>query len=219
MRSSRARAAGVLALSLTGCAYYNGMWSAERLARDARRLEARGASAEARLNWGRAATKAESVLVHHPASRWADDALVLQGEGLARSGACAAAARPLARALREVDDEALRERAALAAARCALDRDVQGALAERLLDPVLASHDAHHRSQAAYLAGRAALLREDPATAAERFSHSDVPAAAPARIGALAASGRGPAAVAAQVRTRPQAEKPVCPPRGGFFLQ
>lgn len=197
MRSSRARAAGVLALSLTGCAYYNGMWSAERLARDARRLEARGASAEARLNWGRAATKAESVLVHHPASRWADDALVLQGEGLARSGACAAAARPLARALREVDDEALRERAALAAARCALDRDVQGALAERLLDPVLTSHDAGRRSQAAYLAGRAALLREDPAAAAEHFSHSDVPAAAPARIGALAASGRGPAAVAA----------------------
>lgn len=197
MTSSRARAAGVLALSLTGCVYYNGMWSAERLARDARRLEARGASAEARLNWGRAATKAESVLVHHPASRWADDALVLQGEGLARSGACAAAARPLARALREVGDVDLRERAALAAARCALDRDAQGHLAERLLEPVLTSRDARRRSQAAYLAGQVALLRADPATAAEHFSRSDLPAAAPARVSALALAGRGPAAVAA----------------------
>jgi hypothetical protein len=189
--------AGVFALSLTGCVYYNGMWSAERLARDARRLEARGANAEARLNWGRAATKAESVLVHHPASRWADDALVLQGEGLARSGACAAAARPLARALREVDDADLRERAALAAARCALDRDAQGELAERLLEPVLSSPDARHRSQAAYLAGQVALLRADPATAADRFARSELPAAAPARIGALAAAGRGSEAVAA----------------------
>lgn len=195
MTSSRVLAGGVLALTLTGCAYYNGMWSAERLARDARRLEARGASGEARLNWGRAATKAESVLVRHPSSRWADDALVLQGEGLARSGACAAAARPLERALREVEEPALRERAALAAARCALERGARADLAERLLEPVLSSRDARRRSQAAYLAGQVALLREDPATAAERFSRSDLPAAAPARVGALAAAGRGAAAL------------------------
>jgi hypothetical protein len=96
-----------------------------------------------------------------------------------------------------VDDADLRERAALAAARCALDRDAQGDLAERLLEPVLSSRDARRRSQAAYLAGRVALLRGDPARAAERFSRSDLPAAAPARVGALAAAGRGPAAVAA----------------------
>lgn len=196
MTSSRACGAGLLALTLTGCAYYNAMWSAERLARDARRLEARGASAEARLNWGRAATKAESVLVRHPSSRWADDALVLQGEGLARSGACSAAARPLERALREVEEADLRERAALAAARCALDRNAPADLAARLLEPVLSSRDARRRSQAAYLAGQVALQRADPATAAERFSRSDLPAAAPARVSALAAAGRGPAAVA-----------------------
>ena len=197
MTATRVRTAGCLALTLTGCAYYNGMWSAERLARDARRQEARGASAEARLNWGRAAVKAESLLVHHPSSRWADDALVLQGEGLARSGSCAAAARPLERALREVDDAALRERAALAAARCTLDRDPRGELTERLLEPVLASRDAGRRSQAAYLAGRVALLRQDPATAAQRFSRSDLPEAAPARVSALAAAGQGTAALAA----------------------
>jgi hypothetical protein len=151
-------------------------------------------SAEARLNWERAATKAESVLVRHPSSRWADDALVLRGEGLARSGGCAAAAEPLARALREVTDTVLRERAALAAAGCALaQRDA--ADAEALLEPVRASRDGRRSARASYLAGRAALLRGDPETAAARFARSDLPEAASARVGALAAAGRGREAV------------------------
>lgn len=188
------RQASLLVLSLGGCAYYNGMWSAERLARDARRMEARGMSTEARLNWERAATKAESVLVRHPSSRWADDALVLQGEGLARSGACAAAAEPLARALREITDTVLHERAALAAAGCALaQRDAAGA--EALLEPVRASRDARRSARASYLAGRAALFRGDPETAAARFARSDLPEAAPALVSALAAAGRGREAV------------------------
>src|SRR6185436_15265363 len=94
----------LLALSAAGCAYYNAMWSAEHYARDARRLEARGQETEARTQWSRAALKAESVLVRHPGSRWADDALVLRGEGLARAGACASAAAPIAKALSTVSD-------------------------------------------------------------------------------------------------------------------
>jgi len=195
VRRPGARGACLLVLTLSGCAYYNGMWSAERLARDARRLEARGMTAEARLSWGQAAVKAESVLVHHPSSRWADDALVLQGEGLARSGVCAEAAPALDRALGEVTDQALRERAALAAGGCALAQGA-GERAERLIESVLASRDAHRRSQAAYLAGRAALLRNDPGTAADRFARSDLPEAAPARVSALAAGGHGRMAVA-----------------------
>jgi hypothetical protein len=187
--------AGALGLALAGCAYYNGMWSAERLARDARRQEARGMTAESRITWGRAAIKAESVLVHHPTSRWANDALVLQGEGLAWSGACPAAAKPLARALREVNDAGLRERAALAAATCALSQGA-GERAERLLEPVLASRDRRRSSAAAYLGGRAALLRDAPAVAAERFARSDLPEAASARVGALADAGQPREAVA-----------------------
>jgi hypothetical protein len=187
--------AGLLGLGISGCAYYNAMWSAERLARDARRMDARGMISEARLNWARAATKAESVVVRHPTSRWADDALVLQGEGLALSGACGAAARPLGRALREVTEVALRERAALAAGECALSRGSVDE-AEQLLAPVLVSRDARRTSRAAYLAGRAALLRDDPTSAADRFAHSQLPEAASARVRALAAAGRGPEAVA-----------------------
>lgn len=196
MKRLGVRSAGLLLVALTGCAYYNGMWSAERLARDARRLEARGMTAEARLSWGQAAIKAESVLVRHPTSRWADDALVLQGEGLARSGVCSEAAPALDRALSEVTDHALRERAALAAGGCAVERGA-GDQAERLLDPVLTSRDGHRRSRAAYLAGRAALLRGDPGAAADRFARSDLPEAAPARVSALATAGRGTDALAA----------------------
>ena len=36
----RAAAAVGLALAVSGCAYYNAMWSAERFAKEARRLEA-----------------------------------------------------------------------------------------------------------------------------------------------------------------------------------
>ncbi len=180
---------------LSGCAYYNGMWSAQRLARDAQRLETRGQEAEARTVWGRAAIKAESVLVHHANSRWADDALVLQGEALARSGSCAAAARPLTRALQNISDDALHERAALAAAECAI-RLGEVAAAERLLVPLLASTDARRRSSAAYLAGRAAFDRGDAVTAAERFARSERDEAAPAQVRAVVAAGGTDRAVA-----------------------
>ncbi|HJQ67269.1 MAG TPA: hypothetical protein VJ816_12870 [Gemmatimonadales bacterium] len=180
---------------LSGCAYYNGMWSAQRLARDAQRLETRGQEAEARTVWGRAAIKAESVLVRHANSRWADDALVLQGEALARSGSCAAAARPLTRALQNVSDDALHERAALAAAECAI-RLGEVAAAERLLVPLLASTDARRRSSAAYLAGRAAFDRGDAVTAAERFARSERDEAAPAQVRAVVAAGGTDRAVA-----------------------
>lgn len=182
-------------LTLAGCAYYNGLWSANRLASDARKYEERGMVAEARLSWGRAAAKAETVLVHHPHSRWADDALVLQGEGLARSGTCDAALAPLNRAIAIVTDDALRERASLAAALCAVKQGSVGD-AERYLAPVLESHDASRRSHAFYIAGLAAQRSGDQILAERRFAASTQPEAATARVVALAAAGRPAAAVA-----------------------
>src|SRR5213592_1541749 len=86
------------AAAASACAYYNAMWSAEHHANEARRLEERGQASEARAEWTQAASKAEVVTLRHPRSRWADDALVLQVEALARSGACQNAAEPLGRA-------------------------------------------------------------------------------------------------------------------------
>lgn len=116
---TRALRAVSLVAVVSACAYYNAMWSAERFAREARRLEARGREPEARSEWARAAQKAESVMARHPRSRWADDALVLSAEGRARAGMCDVAAAPIAQALRTVGDAALRGRAAAAAAHCA----------------------------------------------------------------------------------------------------
>src|SRR5207253_2371587 len=92
----RAAALGLAVAGAVSCAYYNGMWSADHLAKEARRLEASGRNVDARSYWSRAAVKAESMVVGHPNSRWAEDALVLQGEALARSGACARAQGTLA---------------------------------------------------------------------------------------------------------------------------
>ena len=184
----------LLLAGVAGCAYYNGMWSAERLAHEAQRQEAQGLEAEARLTWGRAAVKAESVLVHHPHSRWTDDALVLQAEGLARSGACGAAVEPLRHALTTVSDDALRERASLAAAEC-LVRHGGTSDVDRLLAPVLRSPDRRRRSSAAFLAGQAALARGNGVAAARLFARSSRPEAGPARLRALIQAGRSQAAV------------------------
>src|SRR5438105_12498188 len=159
MRRAGPLSCGVLSVVtvLCGCAYYNAMWSAEQHAKGARKLEASGREAEARSEWAQAAAKAEGVVTRHPRSRWADDALVLQVEGLARSGACEDAQEPLTRARSTVKDVALRERLDLADAQCALAvrlGDVQGRLAH-----VLASSDDARRSRAELLAGQAAALQ------------------------------------------------------------
>ncbi|HEX4601458.1 MAG TPA: hypothetical protein VH116_08705 [Gemmatimonadales bacterium] len=186
---TRATALALAGACLAGCGYYNGMWSAEHLAGEAQKAERQDRTTEARTYWAQAAQKAESVMVHHPTSRWADAALVLDGEALARSGACAPAAAPLERAIATVRDAALRERALLARAECALDAN-DPATAGHALAAVTQSADATRRSRAAFDAGRVATLDGDPEAAAEWFGRSAAPGALAARIPALVAAGR-----------------------------
>jgi hypothetical protein len=188
-----------LAAAGSGCVYYNAMWSAERLARDARRFEARGQEADARLAWARAAEKAESVAVHHPRSRWADEARVLQGEGRAGSGDCARALPGLAKATGDFTAPSLRERAQLATASCALAGGDLATLT-RAATPVLESSDRSRRSTAALLLGQGALASGDPTGAADLLARSDRPAATPLRIRALIAAGALDSAFAALTR-------------------
>src|SRR5256886_15764762 len=124
----------LVVMGAAGCVYYNGMWSAEQLAKQARRADQRGSTFDARSLWARAAVRAESVVAQHPRSRWAESALVLQGEGLARSGACDRAAVPLGAAARAVRAGALRERALLALAECALAANGPAAAARPVAD-------------------------------------------------------------------------------------
>ncbi len=153
----------------TGCSYHNAMWSAGRHAHDARQLEQRGQPSEARAQWAQAAAKAKA---------WrTDDAVVLQAEGLAYSGACRDAAEPIARARSSVRDATLRERIDLADAECALAGG-DPARADAALAAPLASKNADRRSRAENVAGRAAALRLDYDAAATHFTRSREPGAA-----------------------------------------
>ena len=179
----------LLAASSAGCAYYNAMWSAERYAKDARRAEQRGQASEARSRWAQAAVKAERVVIRHPKSRWADDALTLQAEGLARSGSCDEAGDVIKRVHVTVTDQALLERVALVDAECAVSAR-QPLEAEAALGPALDSKDASRRSRAEMLAGQAAALRLDYDAAVAHFARSRETAARPARARVLIAADR-----------------------------
>ncbi|HEV2672650.1 MAG TPA: hypothetical protein VGU74_16270 [Gemmatimonadales bacterium] len=194
-RGLLAVAALLAVCGVAGCAYYNAMWSAEQYAKGARKAEAQGQESEARSQWAQAAAKAEAVVIKHPKSRWVDDALVLEAEGLARSGSCADAIDVIARARPVAKDVALRERLALADAQCALaaGRPVQ---AHAALDEVLKSRDRARRSRAAYFAGQAAVLRLDYGAAVEHLQRSHEPAARPVLAHALLATGRAAEAAA-----------------------
>ena len=183
----------LLALTSAGCAYYNAMWSAERYAKDARKAERRGQLSEARSQWAQAAVKAERVAIRHPRSRWADDALTLQAEGLARSGACDEAADVIKRVRASVTEQALLERVALVAAECALSAR-QLTQAEAAVAPALASRDDARRSRAELIAGQTAALRLDYDAAVTHFERSRETAARPARARALIAAERTPEA-------------------------
>ncbi len=103
---------------LGGCVYYNGMYNANRLANSARKAERDGRTFEANNLWGQVATKAESVVVRHPRSTYAEEAALLRGLALAHLGQCEQALAPLGRvAVANVSME-LREDAWLASGRC-----------------------------------------------------------------------------------------------------
>jgi tetratricopeptide (TPR) repeat protein len=66
----------------SSCAYYNGMYNANRYVKQAERSERLGRPGEASDRWRLAAIHAESVTVRHPHSRWADDAMLVRGRAL-----------------------------------------------------------------------------------------------------------------------------------------
>src|SRR5688572_26154473 len=103
---------------LGGCVYYNGMYNANRLAKSARKAEREGRTFDANNLWGQVATKAESVVVRHPTSKYADQAAVLRGLALARLGQCEQALAPLGRASLLKASSDLAEDALLATGRC-----------------------------------------------------------------------------------------------------
>jgi tetratricopeptide (TPR) repeat protein len=140
---------------LSGCVYYNGMYNANRLARSARKAEREGRTLDANNLWGQVATKAESVVVRHPRSKYADEAAVLRGLALARMGQCEQALGPLGRAAVIRGNSDLAEDALLAMGRCHV---TLGNLAagDAAFVQLLESKDSERRTEARYQHARAA---------------------------------------------------------------
>jgi hypothetical protein len=142
---------------LGGCVYYNGMYNANRLARSAQKAERDGRTFEANNLWGQVATRAESVLVRHPRSKYVNQAMVLQGVALARLGQCPNAIGPLGRTALIDQHSDLAEEAALALGRCELQMGDPGA-AEAALARAQASKNSRRQQEARFHRARALRL-------------------------------------------------------------
>src|SRR5437899_3209408 len=81
-RLVRASVALCLAVALTGCVYYNGVYNAEHWAAQAERSERAGRGLEAADRWRIAQVHAESVIARHPNSSWVGDAYLIKGRSL-----------------------------------------------------------------------------------------------------------------------------------------
>jgi tetratricopeptide (TPR) repeat protein len=93
-------AAAAAAAAAAGCAYFNGMYYANRYARQATASEQAGRIGEARDRWQQAEIHADSVVAHHPKSRWAAEALLVRGRALVHLDQYADAAIALEEAAR-----------------------------------------------------------------------------------------------------------------------
>jgi tetratricopeptide (TPR) repeat protein len=157
---------------LGGCVYYNGMYNTNRLAKSARKAERDGRAFEATNLWGQVINRADSVVIRHPRSKYANEANVLRGLALARLGQCPAAIAPLGN-LNLVDrSDELVEEAELALGRCQLEVG-DAASADLALARVAESKDTARRREARFQRARAlrvtgryddalALMRETP---------------------------------------------------------
>ena len=187
--------AAAAVLLLSGCAYYNGLYNANRLAHEAERAERDGRTGEARSLWSQAAVKAESVVSQHPKSRYRDDALYLQGRALQRVGSGSQALPPLALAADSSPDVGLRAGARLLLGDCRLQlREPESTLV--VVAPVLEEGSADARSAARLLRGRALLLLGRNEAALEELTASGAREGAYAKAVALARLGRRAEAVA-----------------------
>ena len=185
----------LMAALLGGCVYYNGMYNANRLAHSARKAEREGRTFEANNLWGQVATKAESVVVRHPRSKYAEEAAVLRGVALARLGQCDQALGPLSRATLAGKPGDLTEDALLATGRCqlALDNIPAG---EAAFSQLLDSKDRDRRREAHFQ--HAKLLRQSGRyqEALRALEGVKDPRVDSERILALAGAGRVPQALA-----------------------
>lgn len=141
-------------LLLPGCASFNANFKANKYASEARQLDSEGRTIEAAGYWGRAAVKADSLLVRSPNGKYAANALAIRGEAFASVGQCGQASRILPTAIERLKDVAHKEQAIMALASCELQLG-SPELAASTVRPVTESKDGGRRRQAMLLLGTA----------------------------------------------------------------
>ena len=190
----RSVAALLVLASLAGCAYYNGMYNANRLARQAEKAEREGRTFDAASLWGQAGVKADTMLARHGSSQWVDDALLIRGKAYQRLGDCSSAVTALRRLLAASTDSALVEEGSFLLGQCYQtmnNPEAASAAFARLID----SRDPERRREALYQHGHSLVLGEHFADALNELERTDHPRAAGERAAALAGLGRSGEAV------------------------
>ena len=186
---------GACSALLAGCAYYNGLYNANRLANEAKKAARQGRSGEARSFWSQAAVKAESVVARYPNSKYRDDALLLQGTAYVQINSCSRAVPPLEVAADSSPDESIRIQAGILLGRCKLVMR-EPVAAWNILTPVVASASGILRDEALLWRGRAALARGAYQLALQDLRQTARTEAAFGRALALARLGRSGEAAA-----------------------
>ena len=159
---------------LSSCAYFNGMYNAKKYAHDAEHSEQEGRTSEARDRWAQAALHADSLVVHHPHSRWAEEARLIQGTALIHvedySNAVVVLTEAVAAARRR--DDKLHAMLLLGHANFAMRLDQD---AGPPLDSAATADDPRVRSAALLWRGRLELARGASAAALNDFRASREP--------------------------------------------
>ncbi|MFL5506668.1 MAG: hypothetical protein ACJ8AU_07285 [Gemmatimonadales bacterium] len=179
-------------LLLAGCGYYsgyNGIYTANKFANQARQSAEAGRPGEAQNLWGQAAVKAESLLARQPRGKWRHDALAIRGEALSSLGRCSEASTYLREAQEHLTDRTAREYAALALGRCELALG-QPTAALVTQEPIESSKDEYRRDEAHHLRGRALVLTGDYDAALADLLDAGADPTSPEVLGAFAGLGR-----------------------------
>ena len=198
IRRSMSRAYAVIVIScaglFVGCVYYNGMYNANRLASSARKAERDGRTFEANNLWGQVATKAESVLVRHPRSKYAEEASILRGLALAKLGQCEQALGPLSRVSVANLKNELREDTWLASGRCQATLG-NIAAADAAFAQVIESKSSARKREARFQRARTLRALGQYEEAVILLEDSQEPRARPELLLSLAGAGRLPEAM------------------------
>jgi tetratricopeptide (TPR) repeat protein len=166
----------IIGAMVGGCAYYNGLYNANRLAKEAEHAEREGREGDARSLWAQVAVKAESVVARYPQSKHRDDALLLRGKALRAAGDCAQAIEPLTQSLVSSPDSSIRTNSRVLLGLCYYDV-TRYQSADSTFTPLTNSDDSSLVALALFWRGRARLALGAYATAAQDLDACSEPQA------------------------------------------